>query len=77
LDTADDAPVIRLINGIIAEAVRTGASDIHLETYESALLVRMRIDGVLREALSLNPRIAPLLVSRIKVMARLDIAEKR
>lgn len=77
LDTADDAPVIRLINGVIAEAVRTGASDIHLETYESALLVRMRIDGVLREALSLNPRIAPLLVSRIKVMARLDIAEKR
>lgn len=77
LDTADDAPVIRLINGIIAEAVRAGASDIHLETYESALVVRMRIDGVLREALSLNPRIAPLLVSRIKVMARLDIAEKR
>ena len=77
LDTADDAPVIRLINGVIAEAVRAGASDIHLESYESALVVRMRIDGVLREALSLNPRIAPLLVSRIKVMARLDIAEKR
>lgn len=77
LDTADDAPVIRLINGIIAEAVRAGASDIHLESYETALVVRMRIDGVLREALSLNPRIAPLLVSRIKVMARLDIAEKR
>ena len=77
LDTADDAPVIRLINGVIAEAVRAGASDIHLETYETALLVRMRIDGVLREVLSLNPRIAPLLVSRIKVMARLDIAEKR
>jgi len=77
LDTADDAPVIRLINGIIAEAVRSGASDIHLETFENALTVRMRIDGVLREALTLSPRIAPLLVSRIKVMARLDIAEKR
>ena len=77
LDTADDAPVIRLINGIIAEAVRAGASDIHLEPFESALVVRMRIDGVLRESLSLNPRITPLLVSRIKVMARLDIAEKR
>jgi len=77
LDTADDAPVIRLINGIIAEAVRAGASDIHLEPFESALTVRMRVDGVLREALSLNPRITPLLVSRIKVMARLDIAEKR
>lgn len=77
LDTADDAPVIRLINGIIAEAVRAGASDIHLEPFENALTVRMRVDGVLREALSLNPRITPLLVSRIKVMARLDIAEKR
>lgn len=77
LDTADDAPVIRLINGVIAEAVRTGASDIHLEPFESALIVRMRVDGVLREALTLSPRITPLLVSRIKVMARLDIAEKR
>jgi general secretion pathway protein E len=77
LDTADDAPVIRLINGIIAEAVRAGASDIHLEPFETALTVRMRVDGVLRETLSLSPRITPLLVSRIKVMARLDIAEKR
>ena len=77
LDTADDAPVIRLINGVIAEAVRTGASDIHLEPFETALIVRMRVDGVLREALTLSPRITPLLVSRIKVMARLDIAEKR
>jgi general secretion pathway protein E len=77
LDTADDAPVIRLINGLIAEAVRAGASDIHLEPFEQALTVRMRIDGVLRETLSLNPRITPLLVSRVKVMARLDIAEKR
>ena len=77
LDTADDAPVIRLINGVIAEAVRAGASDIHLEPFENALTIRMRVDGVLREALSLNPRITPLLVSRIKVMARLDIAEKR
>lgn len=77
LDSHDDAPVIRLINGVIAEAVRVGASDIHLETFESRLLVRLRVDGVLREALSLNPRMAPLLVSRIKVMARLDIAEKR
>ena len=77
LDSADDAPVIRLINGIIAEAVRQGASDIHLEPYETALLVRLRVDGVLKEALSLNPRVAPVVVSRIKVMARLDIAERR
>jgi general secretion pathway protein E len=77
LDGSDDAPVIRMINGIIAEAVRAGASDVHLEPYETALLVRFRVDGVLREALSLNPRITPLLVSRVKVMARLDIAERR
>ena len=77
LDSADDAPVIRLINGVIAEAVRQGASDIHLEPYETAMLVRLRVDGVLKEALSLNPRVAPVVVSRIKVMARLDIAERR
>jgi general secretion pathway protein E len=77
LDTQDDAPIIKLINGLIAEAVRTGASDIHLEPYEEALVVRLRVDGVLKEALRLAPRVTPLIVSRIKVMARLDIAERR
>ncbi|PLR28796.1 type II secretion system protein GspE [Caulobacter zeae] len=77
LDPQDDAPVIRLINGLIAEAVRSGASDIHVEPYEQALVVRLRVDGVLREILSLSPRIAAMLVSRVKVMAKLDIAEKR
>ena len=77
LDSQDDAPVIRLINGLIAEAVRQGASDIHLEPYESAMIVRLRIDGVLREVLRLSPRVTPLIVSRVKVMARLDIAERR
>ncbi|MGY0611323.1 type II secretion system ATPase GspE [Luteimonas sp. A501] len=77
LDAQDDAPVIRLINGLIAEAARIGASDVHIESFESALVVRMRVDGVMREALRLPARIAPLLVSRVKVMARLDIAEKR
>jgi len=77
LDTADDAPAIRLINGIIAEAVRQGVSDIHVEPYESGLVVRMRIDGVLRETLRMPPHVAPVIVSRIKVMARLDIAERR
>ena len=77
LDPQDDAPVIRLINGLIAEAVRLGASDIHVEPFEQALIVRLRIDGVLREVLSLSPRIAAMLVSRVKVMAKLDIAEKR
>lgn len=77
LDPQDEAPVIRLINGLIAEAVRVGASDIHVEPFERALTIRFRVDGVLSEVLSLPQRIAPLLVSRIKVMARLDIAEKR
>ncbi len=77
LDSADDAPAIRLINGILADAVRQGVSDIHIEPYESALVVRMRIDGVLRETLRMPPHVAPVLVSRIKVMARLDIAERR
>lgn len=77
LDSADDAPVIRLINGLIAEGVRTGASDIHIEPYEQALKVRMRVDGVLREVMSLPQWITPMLASRIKVMARLDIAERR
>ena len=73
----DDAPIIRLINGLIAEGARQGASDIHVEPFASTLRVRLRVDGVLRQAASLPPRLAPLLVSRIKVMARLDIAEKR
>ncbi len=77
LDSNDDAPVIRLINGILAEAVRQGASDIHVEPFESALVVRLRVDGVLTEALRLPAKVAPLVTSRIKVMARLDIAERR
>lgn len=77
LDTEDDAPVIRLINALIAEAVKTRASDIHIEPYETALSVRLRIDGVLREILSLPARLTPVLTSRVKVMARLDIAENR
>lgn len=77
LDSGDDAPAIRLINGVIADAVRQGVSDIHVEPYESGLVVRMRIDGVLRETLRMPAHVAPVLVSRIKVMARLDIAERR
>lgn len=77
LDSGDDAPAIRLINGIIAEAARQGVSDIHIEPYETWLVVRMRIDGVLRETLRMPAHVAPVVVSRIKVMARLDIAERR
>ena len=77
LDSADDAPAIRLINSIIADAVRQGVSDIHIEPYETGLIVRMRVDGVLTERLRMPANVAPVLVSRIKVMARLDIAERR
>ncbi|MEM7570463.1 MAG: ATPase, T2SS/T4P/T4SS family, partial [Pseudomonadota bacterium] len=77
LDTQDDAPVIQLINQLIAEAARTGASDIHIEPYENDVVVRLRVDGVLREVLRLPAKITSMLVSRIKVMARLDIAERR
>lgn len=77
LASADDAPAIRLINGIIAEAVRRGVSDIHVEPYESGLIVRMREDGVLKESVRMPAHVAPVVVSRIKVMARLDIAERR
>ena len=74
---SSDAPAIRLINGIIADAARNGVSDIHFEPYETGLVVRMRIDGELREKLRLPSSVAPVVVSRIKVMARLDIAERR
>ena len=77
LDTRDDAPVIRLINALLLEAVREGASDVHIETQEKRLVVRFRIDGVLRDMIEPPRALAPLLVSRIKVMARLDIAERR
>lgn len=73
----DDAPIIRLINAILSQAVREGASDIHLEPFEDRVSVRFRIDGVLNEVLSPKAELAPVLVSRLKVMARLDIAEKR
>ena len=77
LESEDDAPIIRLINALLTEAVKENASDIHIEPFESRLVVRFRVDGVLREVLEPQRVLAPLLVSRIKVMARLDIAEKR
>ena len=77
LEQEDDAPIIKLINSLIAEAVKVSASDIHVETYETRLVIRFRVDGVLREVVNPRRALAPLLVSRIKVMAKLDIAEKR
>ncbi|MBF0176900.1 MAG: type II secretion system ATPase GspE [Magnetococcales bacterium] len=76
-ESADDAPIIRLINALLTEAVKRNASDIHLEPYEDILVVRFRVDGVLRKVLEPKRSVAPLLASRVKVMARLDIAEKR
>lgn len=77
LDSQDDAPIIRLLNALFTEAMNKQASDIHIESFESSMSVRLRVDGVLQEILQPHRHIAPLLVSRIKVMAKLDIAEKR
>ncbi|MBD1566105.1 type II secretion system ATPase GspE [Vibrio sp. S12_S33] len=77
LESEDDAPIIKLINAMLGEAIKEGASDIHIETFEKVLSIRFRVDGVLREVLSPSRKLAPLLVSRVKVMAKLDIAEKR
>nr|VFK14301.1 MAG: general secretion pathway protein E [Candidatus Kentron sp. LFY] len=77
LDSQDDAPIIRLLNALFTEAIRENASDIHIEPLESRLRIRFRVDGVLREVLQPDRILSPLLSSRIKVMARLDIAEKR
>ncbi|HCL76924.1 MAG TPA: type II secretion system protein GspE, partial [Pseudomonas sp.] len=77
LEQEDDAPIIRLINALLGEAIRENASDIHVETFEKRLVIRFRVDGILREVVQPKRELAALLVSRIKVMARLDIAEKR
>ncbi|EGU33710.1 general secretion pathway protein E [Vibrio sp. N418] len=77
LESEDDAPIIKLINAMLGEAIKEGASDIHIETFEKSLSIRFRVDGVLRDVLSPSRKLAPLLVSRVKVMAKLDIAEKR
>lgn len=77
LESEDDAPIIRLINALLTEAIKEDASDIHIEPFENRLTVRFRVDGILREVLQPSRALAPLIVSRVKVMARLDIAEKR
>ncbi|MDB6157728.1 MAG: ral secretion pathway protein [Gammaproteobacteria bacterium] len=77
LDSDDDAPIIRLINAVLTQAVRENASDIHVEPFENRLVIRFRVDGILREVLQSKRAVAPLVVSRLKVMSKLDIAEKR
>jgi general secretion pathway protein E len=76
-DLASEAPVIRLVNQLIGRAVETHASDIHIEPFEDRLRVRYRYDGVLHEADGQPARLAPAIISRVKIMAKLDIAERR
>src|SRR5436305_216907 len=77
LESADDAPVIRMINALLTQALREEASDIHIEPYEQTSVVRFRVDGALRDIVRPKKGIHASLVSRIKIMASLDIAEKR
>ncbi len=77
IDVTSDAPAIKLINALILEAVKENASDIHIEPYYDHVTVKFRIDGSLVERITLKPGVLPILVSRIKVMSNLDIAEKR
>ena len=77
LEAADEAPIIRLINALLTQAIRESASDIHLEAFESRSVVRFRVDGVLRDVVEPQRALHGALVSRLKVMSRLDIAEKR
>lgn len=74
---SDQAPVVKLVNSLLADAVRKGASDIHIEPYEKQLRVRYRIDGVLQEMMSPPYRMKAAVISRLKIMAELDIAERR
>src|SRR5258706_4051078 len=77
LDNASRAPVIKLVNLILFEAVKSNASDVHVQPYEDRLMVRTRIDGVLYDAFSLPKNIQEEVISRVKVMGRMNIAEKR
>src|SRR2546423_8476036 len=76
-DSAADAPVIKLVNSIIAQAVEDGASDIHFEPHGRDMRVRFRVDGVLSETTTIPRRMVPGVVSRVKIMGDLDIAERR
>ena len=77
LETADDAPIIRMLNALLTQAARDGASDIHIEPYERHSSVRFRVDGDLREVVQPNRALHAALISRLKIMADLDISEKR
>lgn len=76
-DASEEAPVVKLVNLILTDAIRRGASDIHLEPYEKVFRVRYRIDGVLQEMMAPPKRLEAALLSRVKIMSNLDIAERR
>ena len=77
LSGSNDTPIIKLINGIISQAVKNRASDIHFEPYEESLIVRFRVDGILKEILKHDSKISSVLISRIKIISGLDISERR
>uniref|UniRef100_A0A832I1F9 Type IV-A pilus assembly ATPase PilB n=1 Tax=Eiseniibacteriota bacterium TaxID=2212470 RepID=A0A832I1F9_UNCEI len=77
LSGADEAPIVKLVNSLIADAVRKGASDIHIEPYEKTMRVRFRIDGVMQEMMAPPFKFKQAIISRLKIMAELDIAERR
>src|SRR5262249_52596921 len=77
LSLAEEAPIVKLVNSLIADAVRKGASDIHIEPYERSLRVRFRIDGALYEMMAPPFKFKAAILSRLKIMAELDIAERR
>jgi len=77
LEAEDDAPVIRMINALLTQAAREGASDIHIEAFEQSSVVRLRVDGTMRDIVRPKKALHGALISRIKIMAQLDIAEKR
>jgi general secretion pathway protein E len=77
LESSNDAPIIRMLNALLTQAVKDGASDIHIEPYERSSSVRFRVDGALREVVQPNKALHAALISRLKIMAELDIAEKR
>jgi type IV pilus assembly protein PilB len=76
-ESADEAPVVKLVNMVLVDAIRRGASDLHWEPYEKELRIRFRIDGVLHEMVTPPKRLEPAIISRLKIMSNLDIAERR
>src|SRR5499425_1225930 len=77
VEEGEEAPVVRLVNIILTDAIKKGASDIHIEPYEREYRVRYRIDGILYEVMNPPPKLKEAIASRVKILARLDIAEKR